>query len=261
MVKTRLIPVLNILNGHIVRSEDFSIHQKIGNVVDEAKRYNEWKVDELIFLDISREKHYDLGRDDHKTTSYSTLSDILLLISDISFMPLTFGGGIRNMEQVDELIRGGADKITLNTMAVEDPGFVKKVAEKYGSQAVVVSVDYKGRGTEAEVFIGYGQKSAGVQVCKWVKELEKLGAGEVFLNSIDRDGKGTGYDLETIGMVVEGTRLPVVACGGAGTMEDFVTLAKHCKVSGIAAGNIFHFTERSYPKAKQLMKKSGIDVR
>ncbi len=260
MLTTRLIPVLNILNGHIVRSEDFSIHQKIGNVVDEAKRFNEWNADELICLDISREKVYDLGREDHKTASYSSLPEILQLISSKMYIPLTFGGGIRKMEQVDELIRHGADKITLNTFAIEDPGFIRKVAEKYGSQAVVISIDYKNEDKDQKVYSEFGKKYASMLV-SWVKEVEKLGAGEIFLNCIDRDGKGNGYDVETIGRVVESTKLPVVACGGAGSVEDFVTLAKATKVSGIAAGNIFHFTERAYPKAKKFLKENGINVR
>ena len=281
MLATRLIPVLNILNGHIVRSEDFSIHQKIGNVVDEAKRFNEWNADELICLDISREKVYDLGREDHKTQSYHTLSQILHLISQYCSIPLTFGGGIRTMEQVDDLIRNGADKITLNTIATENPEFITEVAKKYGSQAIVVSVDYKLEEGMATVYSNFGTKKISqypsipisqypgipisqypsIPISQFVKNLEHLGAGEIFLNSIDRDGKGNGYDIETIGRVVESTKLPVVACGGAGTMDDFLNLAKATKVSGIAAGNIFHFTERAYPKAKKYLKENGINVR
>ncbi len=249
------------MNGLIVRSEDFSIHQNIGNVVDEAKRFNEWKVDELICLDISREKKYDLGRDDHKQSSYSSLPEILDLVSKVCFMPLAFGGGVRTMEHVDALTRGGADKVVINTKATENHRFISEVADKYGKQAVVVSIDYRLLEGKPVVFSEFGNKRMPGALVDWITECEKLGAGEIFLNCIDRDGKGKGYDIETIGRAVESTKLPVVACGGAGDMMDLVELAKQTKVSGIAAGNIFHFKERSYPKAKQLLKEHGINVR
>lgn len=261
MIKTRLIPVLYIKNGLIVRSEDFNYHQMIGNVVNEAKRYNEWNVDELIYIDISRESSYDLRRDDHKIKSYSTIEEIVKTISQTCFMPLTFGGGIRTLEQIDFLIKNGADKITLNTGAIEKPDLIKQASEKYGSQAIVLSVDYKLIDKKPIIFSKFGQSDTSVDVYDWIKEIERLGAGEVFLNCIDRDGKASGYDIETIGKVVDNTRLPVIACGGAGDSYDFVDLAKETKVSGIAAGNWFHFVERSYPRAKQLMKKNGINVR
>jgi cyclase len=261
MIKTRLIPVLYIKNGLIVRSEDFNYHQMIGNVVNEAKRYNEWNVDELIYIDISRESSYDLRRDDHKIKSYSTIEEIIATISQTCFMPLTFGGGIRNLEQIDFFIKNGADKITLNTGAIEKPHLIKQASEKYGSQAVVLSIDYKLIDEKPIIFSKFGQNDTSIDLYDWIKEIERLGAGEVFLNCIDRDGKANGYDIETIGKVVENTRLPVIACGGAGDTYDFIDLAKETKVSGIAAGNWFHFVERSYPRAKQLMKKNGINVR
>lgn len=261
MLKTRLIPVLYIKNGLIVRSEDFSYHQNIGNIINEAKRYNEWDVDELIYIDISRTNDYDLGRDDHKIKSYYNIEEVITEISKVCFMPLTLGGGIRNMEQVDYLIRNGADKITLNTGAIQDPQLIKDAADKYGTQAVVVSIDYRIVENSPIVFSNFGEKSTGISVFDWVKKCEFMGAGEILLNSIDRDGKATGFDINVIGQVVVSTKLPVIACGGAGDFFDFVDLAKQTKVAAVAAGNIFHFTERSYPRAKQLMKKNGINVR
>ncbi len=261
MLKLRLIPVLCIKNGLIVRSENFSYHQNIGNIINEANRYNEWDVDELIYIDISREKFYDLRRDDHKIKSYHTIDQIIKDISKVCFMPLTFGGGIRTLEDVDLRIKNGADKVTANTGAFERPALLKEIAYKYGSQCVVVSIDYRIIEGKAVVFTEFGQRNTSVSVYDWIQECEKLGTGEFFLNSIDRDGKATGYDVETIGSVVESTRLPVIACGGAGEAFDFVELAKATKVSAIAAGNMFHFTERSYPRAKQLLKKERINVR
>jgi len=261
MLKTRLIPALFIKNGLIVRSEDFSYHQNIGNVINEASRYNDWDVDELIYIDISREKHYDLRRDDHRIKSVNTIEQIIVEISKVCFMPLTFGGGIRTIADVDVKIKNGADKVTVNTGAFENPQLVAEIAQKYGSQCVVVSVDYRLQEGTPIVFTRFGQHDTMTSVYDWVKECEKLGAGEIFLNSIENDGTALGYDLDTIGSVVEFCRLPVIACGGAGDMYDFVELAKSTKVSAIAAGNIFHFTERSYPRAKLLLKKEGVNVR
>lgn len=261
MIKRRLIPVLYIKNGLIVRSEGFSYHHNIGNVVSEAKRYNGWNIDELIYVDISREKNYDLRRDDYNLNSYSSIGAIISEISKVCFMPLTFGGGIRTIDDVSFRIRNGADKIILNTGAFENPGLITQTAEKYGSQAVVISIDYKIIDGQTIVFTDFGQKNTGKSVYNWIKECENLGAGEIFLSSIDRDGKANGYDTETISKVVASAKLPVIACGGAGELDHFVDLAKNTNVSAIAAGNIFHFTELSYPRAKILLKKEGLNFR
>lgn len=261
MLKTRLIPALFIKNGLIVRSENFCYHQNIGNVIDEAKRYNEWNVDELIYIDISREKFYDLRRDDHSVKSYSTIEEIIQGISRICFMPLTFGGGIRTIADVDFRIRNGADKVVLNTGAFLNPKLITETAEKYGSQAVVISIDYKIINGQPVVFTHFGQKNTDLNVFKWIKRCEEAGAGEIFLNSIERDGKAEGYDIDIIKKIIDSTKLPVVACGGAGSLTDFVALAKETNVSGVAAGNIFHFTELSYPRAKKLLKKEGLNFR
>jgi len=261
MVKRRLIPVLYIKNGLIVRSEGFSYHHNIGNVVAEARRYNGWNVDELIYIDISREKFYDLRRNDYNVSGYDSIGAIINEISKVCFMPLTFGGGIRTIDDVSFRIQNGADKITLNTGAFENSELIAQTAKKYGSQAVVISIDYKVINGQPIVFTDFGRKNTGKPVYNWAKECENLGAGEIFINSIDRDGKANGYDIETIGKVVASTKLPVIACGGAGSLEDFADLAKKTDVSAIAAGNIFHFTELSYPRAKSLLKKEGLNFR
>lgn len=260
-VKTRLIPVLYIKNGLIVRSEDFSYHQIIGNIINEAKRYNEWNVDELIYIDISRTKEYDLRRDDHKIQSYSSMEEIVDIISKVCFMPLTFGGGIRTMEHVNHIIRCGADKVCINTGGYQNHDLIRETSNTYGSQCIVISVDYKIINKLPIVFTQFGQYNTNITIFEWIKKCEDLGAGEIFLNSIDRDGKANGYDIETLKKVVELTRLPVIACGGAGDLYDFVELAQQTKVSAIAAGNIFHFTEHSYPRSKKILKEHGINVR
>jgi cyclase len=261
MVKRRLIPVLFIKNGLIVRSEGFSYHQNIGNVINEARRYNEWNVDELIYIDISREAHYDLRRDDHRIESHSSIGEIIQAISRVCFMPLTFGGGIRTLEDVKFRIRNGADKITLNTGAFTNPDLIKQASEAFGNQCVVISIDYRMIDKVPTVFTEFGQKNTGVSIFDWAKECERLGAGELFLNAIDRDGKASGYDIETIGAFLESSRLPVIACGGAGTIDDFVDLFRQTTVSGIAAGNMFHFTEHSYERAKDALRREKFDVR
>ena len=261
MTKRRLIPVLYIKNGFIVRSEGFSYHHNIGNVVAEAGRYNGWDVDELIYIDISREKHYDLRRDDYNVNAYNSIGSIIKEISKVCFMPLTFGGGIRTIDDVSFRIQNGADKITLNTGALENPKLITQAAERYGSQAVVISIDYKIIENQPIVFTDFGQKNTSKSVYNWVKECENLGAGEIFINSIDRDGKANGYDIETINKTVASTKLPTIACGGAGNLEDFVELAKQTNVSAVAAVNIFHFTELSYPRSKILLKKNNLNFR
>lgn len=261
MLKTRLIPVLFIKNGLIVRSENFSYHQNIGNIINEASRYNEWNVDELVYIDISREKYYDMRRDDHKVKSASSINQIINNISQVCFMPLTFGGGIRTIEDVDVRILNGADKVTLNTGAFNNPQLINSVSKKYGAQCIVISIDYNVVKGIPTVFTEFGTKNTNTSIFDWMTECERLGAGEIFLNSIERDGEAVGYDIETIGAAVEVSHLPVIACGGAGEMYDFVELAKMTQVSAIAAGNIFHFTERSYPRAKKLLKKEGVNVR
>lgn len=261
MLKTRLIPVLYIKNGLIVRSEDFTKHQILGNVINEASRYNAWNVDELIYVDISREKNYDSNRDDHKIKAVSSIEDIIHEISKVCFMPLTFGGGIRSLEDVDFRIRNGADKVTLNTAAFTNPELVSQVSKKYGAQCLTISVDYKIIDGKPIVHVSHGEENTNIDVFDWIKSCEKNGAGEIFLKSIDRDGKANGYDIDTISNVVDSTNLPVIACGGAADEYDFMDLARETNVSAIAAGNMFHFKEQSYTLAKKKLKDGGINVR
>ena len=260
MLKKRLIPTLFLKNGLIVRSENFNYHQNIGNAVAEAKRYSDWNVDELIYIDISRERYYDLRRNDLKVKSESDIFNLVAEISKVCFMPLTFGGWIRTIDDIRRRIQGGADKVTINTAAIEDPSFIEKCSTTFGSQCIVVSIDYKYIDGKPKVFKG-GLIETGLDPVDWAKEVEKRGAGEIFLNSIDRDGVAEGYDIPYIKSVVDAVNIPVIACGGAGDFYDFVDLAKQTNVSAIAAGNIFHFTELSYPRAKDLLLKNNVNVR
>jgi cyclase len=260
MLKRRLIPVLFLKNGLIVRSETFSYHQNLGNPLAEAKRYSEWNVDELIYIDISAEKYYDLRRDDLRVIGKATILDIIREVSKVCFVPLTFGGGIRTVDDVRDRIRHGADKVTINTAAIDDPSFITKCAEVFGSQCIVVSIDVKTVAGKRKVFKG-GMIATERDPVEWALQAESCGAGEIFLNSIDRDGMGSGYDIDLIRMVAEAVKIPVIACGGAGTFYDFIEVARQASVSAVAAGNIFHFTELAYPRAKESMRKSDINVR
>lgn len=261
MLKTRLIPVLYLMNGLIVRSEQFSVHQIIGNIVNQAARYNEWDVDELVYIDISREGGPDLRRDDHKIEAYTDPRQVIERIASVCFMPLTVGGGIRSMEDAEMRVRHGADKLTLNTALFDAPELVSALAGRYGSQAVVASIDYRMVDGKPRVHSRFGAHDTGTDPCEWARYCVELGAGEILLNAADRDGMACGYDLDTIAGVVQAVRAPVIACGGAAEFHDFVEVVRETGVSAVAAGNIFHFTERSYPRAKQLMKREGLDVR
>jgi cyclase len=261
MLKTRLIPVLFIMNGLIVRSEGFKVHQNIGNIINQAQRYNDWSVDELIYIDISRGGQHNLRRDDHKIQPYSEIDEVISRIGAVCFMPLTFGGGIRTIEDAALRIRLGADKVTINSAAIANSGLIGEIAGHFGSQAVIVSVDYRVQDGKALVHTNFGQTNTGIQVEDWIKECVARGAGEILLNSIDRDGMATGYDLDTVSRCVGVSRVPVIACGGASEFHDFVEVVRETGVAAVAAGNVFHFTERSYPRAKELMKRGGVNVR
>jgi cyclase len=261
MLKIRLIPVLLLQNGLLVRSELFRIHQIIGNPIYEVKRFNEWNVDELIYLDISRDDNYDLRRNDHKLKGLNDPIDILDAVSKTCFMPLTWGGRIRSVEDIRRLFNHGADKITLNTAAFRTPELITHGAKIFGNQAIVVSIDVlrKPEG-DLEVYIDGGKTPTGVKPDQWAKQVEDRGAGELLVQSIDRDGTGRGYDLELIHSIVSSTTIPVIACSGVGQYEDYVK-GIEAGASAVAAANIWHFKELSDRNGKRALARAGIPVR
>lgn len=262
MLKNRLIPVLFLKNGFLVRSEKFHIHQIIGNPVAQVERYNTWDVDELIYIDITPDDRYDRMRDDMRIENPNNILDILTMIAKKCFMPLTFGGKIRKLEDIQKRLALGADKVTINTKAIEEPSFISAAAKEFGSQAIVVSIDVKQDcDSKYEVFSMLGTKPTGLLVEEWAQEVEQLGAGEIFLNSIDRDGAAKGYDIDLINRVVDKTKIPVIACGGVGKFIDFALGIVEGGASAVAAGNIFHFTEMSYILAKKALKKASVNTR
>jgi imidazole glycerol-phosphate synthase subunit HisF len=261
VLKRRLIPCLFLQNGLIVRSQEFCQFKQLGNPLNQLERLNDWNADELIYVDITREGDYDLKRDDLRVPSRKDVLSILRDISMKCFMPLSFGGRIRSLETVDQFIAGGADKVVINTGAYLEPELITQVAQKYGSQAMVVAVDVKKESDGYAFYIHNGRKKAEKPVMDWIKEAQDRGAGEIFLNSIDRDGTANGYDLEIIQKVCDSVSIPVIACGGAGTFEDFTEVLEKTSVSAIAAGNIFNFTENAYLRAKKMLREQGMNVR
>ncbi len=261
MLKIRLIPALFLKNGLIVRSERFQDFREMGNPINQLERLRDWDADELIYVDITRDGEYDLKRDDHKVKRQTDIIEILKDIAKVSFMPLTFGGRIRTMAEVDAFMANGADKVIVNSGAYRDPGLIKAVAQKYGSQAMIVGIDIKRENNLPILYIDNGRTRVNDDLIEYARRVESLGAGEIFLNSIDRDGAAEGYDLLSIKSVVENVKIPVIACGGAGTFEDFVEVIRETGVSAVAAGNIFNFTENAYPRAKKKLKELSINVR
>ena len=246
----------------MVRSETFSIHQAIGHPVIHVERLVQWDVDELIVLDISTgAEEFDFGRDD---TRLGGAADLLQFVNNIAAdcqIPLTFGGRIRDIEAVHARIQNGADKITMNTALAEDPDLVSRVVRSYGSQAVVASIDYRMVEGRPIAFTHWGTHDTETDVVGWARRATDLGAGEVLLNAIDRDGTAQGYDLETIDAVAAAISVPVIACGGAGHQRHFLKCFEETRASAVAAGNIFHFTENAYPRAKAFLRGRRDDIR
>ena len=262
MLTTRLIPCILLKNGLIVRSERFAYHQYLGDPVHQVRRFTDWQVDELIYLDISRDEGYDLRRDDQKVKGLTSVFDILAAVSEVCFAPLAFGGRIRTLDDIAQRLRRGADKVVINTQALRRPAFIAEAAAVFGSQCLVVSIDAKRHADgRSEAYADGGRTPMGIDPVRWARQAEALGAGEIFLNSIDRDGMAQGYDLDLIRSVVEAVDIPVIACGGAGTFEHVVSGVTEAGADAVAAANLFQFTEHSYPRAKQRLRAAGVHVR
>lgn len=262
MLKIRLIPVLLLQNGSLVRSERFKLHQIIGNPIYEVQRFNEWNVDELVYLDITRDDDtYDVRRDDHKTGELGGPLGILDAVSETCFMPLTWGGRVRTLDDMRERFRRGADKTTLNSQAVRAPELITEGAQVFGSQAIVVSIDVVRDADDSPiVVIDGGRERTGLNAVDWAHEVEERGAGEILLQSVDRDGTGRGYDLDLIAAVSAATTIPIVALGGVGGYEDYAE-GVEAGASAVAAANIWHFKEMSDRGGKRALARAGVDVR
>lgn len=263
MNRPRLVVCLILKHGVIVRSQTFTKHQVLGTPLQTVRRLSNWNVDELVILDISTDDYHDMRRDDHAEQYKGTsTTDILEQIADVCFMPLSFGGRIRSVDDMRVRLDAGADKVVINTAAVETPELITEGAKAFGSQCIVVSIDaLRAEDGSLEVYTHGGEQPTGKTPAEWAKEVEALGAGEIFLNSIDRDGEATGYDIDLIKSVTEAVSIPVIACGGVGKYEHFPAAITEGGASAAAAANIYHFYELAYPYAKQACLDAGLPMR
>ena len=250
----RIIPCLDVENGRVVKGVQFVDIRDAGDPVEVARRYNEQGADEITFLDITA-SHED------RDTMIHTVERMAASV----FIPLTVGGGVRDLADIRNLLNAGADKVSINSAAVYNPDFVRAAAERFGSQCIVVAIDAKqvdsGDRPRWEIFTHGGRKPTGIDAIEWAVKMTELGAGEILLTSMDRDGTKNGFDLELVRRVSEAVEVPVIASGGVGNLQhlaDGVTLGK---ADAVLAASIFHFGEYSVPEAKQFMRAAGIEVR
>lgn len=252
----RLIPVLLHKNGRLVLSRQFDSHQDIGNPYHISDRYKCWDLDELIYLDIT--PHWQIGN------AEQNFQDYLATISKVSqncFVPLTAGGGIRTLDHMYQLIKAGADRVMINTQALNKPELIREAAHTFGSQAVIVGVDVRRNGSGGyEIYSHGGKVKSTYGLEAWLHKASALGAGEFFINHIDRDGAAIGYDLDLVDQLIAITDLPLIVCGGAGCWADMVPVL-HKGVGAVAAANIFSFTELSYASAKHTLRQECPDMR
>ncbi|MBQ7935301.1 MAG: imidazole glycerol phosphate synthase subunit HisF [Clostridia bacterium] len=251
MITKRIIPCLDVRNGRVVKGVNFQGLSDVSSPVELGKYYSDNGADELVFYDITASAE---GR--------ALFTDILTEVAKTIFIPLTVGGGINTLEDFDRVLKCGADKVSVNSGAIRDPELITRAAKKYGDQCVVISADVKRVDGVFRVFAKGGRENTGMEAIGWIKSCVERGAGEVVLNSIDTDGVKGGFDLEMLEAVSNAVHVPVIASGGAGCKEDFVTLFKTLpKVDAGLAASIFHFGEVQISDLKETLKENGINVR
>jgi cyclase len=251
MLKTRIIPCLDVKDGRVVKGINFVELRDAGDPVDQAKIYDAQGADELCFLDITA-----------TSDNRSILYDVVNRVAEQCFMPLTVGGGVRQVDDIRALLLAGADKVSINTEAVRRPEFVREAAEKFGSQCIVVAIDAKQVAPgKFEIFTHGGRNPTGIDAVEWAKRMASLGAGEILLTSMDRDGTKQGSNLELTRAVSEAVPVPVIASGGIGTLEHFVDAVVSGKADAVLAASVFHFGTYSVAQVKDALKVAGVPVR
>ena len=251
MLAKRIIPCLDVKNGQTVKGINFLNLKYAGDPVELAKKYSDEGADELVFLDITATNE---GRQ-------TTLKMVEKVAKNV-FIPFTVGGGIKSVDDIKNLLMAGADKVSLNSAAVKNPELIKEAAETFGSQCVVVAVDSKKIDGEFYVFVNAGQKNTGIKVLDWVKKVEKLGAGEILLTSMDADGTQNGFDIDVTKFVEENVNIPVIASGGAGAdPQHFVDVFNIANADAALAASIFHYGTLPIKKLKQYLRAEGIVIR
>ena len=251
MITKRIIPCLDVRNGRVVKGMNFEGLTDVSSPVQLAKYYSENGADELVFYDITASFE---GR--------QLFTDILLEVASTIFIPLTVGGGINTVEDFDRVLKCGADKVSVNSGAIRNPELVREAARKYGDQCVVLSADIKRVNGEFRVFAKGGREDTGMEAISWIKRCVSMGAGEIVVNSIDTDGVKKGFDLEMLQAVTDAVSVPVIASGGAGSVQDFIDLFHaNPKVDAGLAASVFHFGEIRIPDLKRELEKENIIVR
>ena len=251
MITKRIIPCLDVRNGTVVKGKNFEGITELSSPIDFAKYYSDNGADELVFYDITA-----------SAENRGIFTDILREVARTIFIPLTVGGGINTLDDFDRVLKCGADKVSVNSGAIKNPNLIYQAAKRYGDQCVVISADVKRVDGMFRVFAKGGRENTGMEAVSWIKQCVDNGAGEVVLNSIDTDGVKNGFDLEMLDAVCQAVNVPVIASGGAGRAEDFVTLFQTLpKVDAGLAASIFHFGEVEISDLKQLLKQNGISVR
>jgi len=259
-LKKRIIVVLFYKNGRIVQSYNFLNYKVIGNSTYTIKRINEWDVDELIYLNISKNQDLDVIRKDIPQASHLSFEDSISLISEASYAPLAIGGGITAVHQVSKYLRRGADKVVINSALFDNPKLVESIIETFGAQVISASIDYR-KEDVYRVYKNGGRVRTNWTVPDWMTHLSDLGVGEVLLNAIDRDGTKTGFDLEIVEEIPLGFNTPSILLGGAGTREHFKEVLSNEKVHSVAAGNFFLHEDQSYYNLKQYLLEENLNVR
>lgn len=250
MLKIRIIPCLDVDKGRVVKGINFLNLRDAGDPVEAAQRYSENGADELVFLDITA-----------SSDRRKTIIDLIKRVGEVTFIPFTVGGGIRTISDIEEILKAGSDKVSINTSAVLNPTLIKESAYNFGSQCIVVAVDSRNVNGIDKVFIYGGREETELNTIDWCKKVEELGAGEILLTSWDRDGTKSGFDVELLNKVTSNVKIPVIASGGGGKMEHFVSAVKKGGASAVLAASVFHFGEINIIELKKFMKKEGISVR
>ena len=250
MRTVRIIPCLDVDGGRVVKGVNFVSLQDAGDPVELAARYNDEGADEVVFLDITA------SSDDRQT-----MVDVVRRTADEVFIPLTVGGGVRTVDDARALLRAGADKVGVNTAAVARPALVAELSHEFGAQCVVVAIDARRRGPGFEVHTHGGRRPTGLDAVAWAAECQRLGAGEILLTSMDRDGTRDGFDVELTRAVVDATNVPVVASGGVGTLDHLVEGARLGGADALLAASVFHFGELTVRQAKEHLAAAGVVVR
>ena len=248
----RIIPCLDVHNGRVVKGVNFVDLKDAGDPVEIAKAYDQAGADELVFLDITA-----------TSEERNTVVDLVRRVAECVFIPFTVGGGIRTVEDFRKLLREGADKISINSSAIQNPQLIHDAAEKFGSQCVVVAIDVKRPpdGSGWNVYRSGGRIDTGLDAVEWAKKAEALGAGEILLTSMDGDGTKAGYDLDVTRAIAEAVSIPVIASGGAGTLEHFKDAFTVGKADAALAASLFHYKELEIRQVKEYLRKEGISVR